>query len=110
MRCFFTVITACSAMNVMNFTGPVLRNIPVTAGDTICLACLINNTQLFPSITWRMNGEMIAINDPFSQVNANGTLLVRIPVDVRGLFEFTCENPIAGQYVINLFSELLALK
>ena len=101
-----TAVTACSAMNIMNFTQSVVQ-VPVTAGDTICLACLFDGMSPQPGTTWQINNADIANNDPFAQVNVNGTLLIRIPVTISGSVPVSCQRSgnITVSFSINLFSE-----
>lgn len=79
----------CAAENIRNFTQSTSVTVP---GGTVCFACLFNESIPRPGTVWFSFGDPIARDDPFAQVNANGTLVFMLPAQFTGVIRLTCQS------------------
>ena len=72
--------------------------------DTACLACLFNGMSPETGTIWLSNGQLIDSTDLLSQVNPNGTIIIRWPPGFNGVVVFTCQRN-GAQFVITVIGK-----
>ena len=61
--------------------------------ETACLACLFDGISPQSGTVWLVNGVSIEIENPFLQVNSNGTLIIRRPQYIfSGEIQLSCRG------------------